>query len=32
LGSKFGIVETYYTASELEPLGTASFPENRQQL
>jgi hypothetical protein len=27
LGSKFGIVETYYTASELEPLGTASFPE-----
>ena len=27
LGSKFGIIEIYYSASELEPLGTASFPE-----
>jgi len=27
LGSKFGIIEIYYTAGELEPLGTASFPE-----
>lgn len=27
LGSKFGIIEIYYTANELEPLGTAAFPE-----
>ncbi|RIA92116.1 hypothetical protein C1645_821096 [Glomus cerebriforme] len=27
LGSKFGIIEVYYTANELEPLGVASFPE-----
>ena len=27
LGSKFGMIEIYYTASELESLGTASFPE-----
>src|SRR6266496_532430 len=27
LGSKFGMIEIYYTASELELLGTASFPE-----
>ncbi len=24
---KFGMIEIYYTASKLEPLGTASFPE-----
>jgi len=27
LGSKFGRIEIYYTAGELEPLGTTSFPE-----
>jgi len=27
LGSKFGTIEIYYSASELEPLGTATFPE-----
>ncbi|CAG8721565.1 8956_t:CDS:1, partial [Ambispora leptoticha] len=27
LGSKFGIIEVLYFASELEPLGTTSFPE-----
>ncbi len=27
LGSKFGMIEIYYTAGELEPFGTASFPE-----
>jgi hypothetical protein len=27
IGSKFGIIEVYYTANELEPLGAASFPE-----
>jgi hypothetical protein len=27
LGSKFGTIEIYYAANELEPLGTAAFPE-----
>jgi hypothetical protein len=27
LGSKFGIIGVYYSASELEPLGTETFPE-----
>ena len=27
LGSKFGIIEIYYSANELEPLGVESFPE-----
>ena len=27
LGSKFGIIEIYYSAGELEPLGTMAFPE-----
>ena len=27
IGSKFGIIEVCYSAGELEPLGTASFPE-----
>ena len=27
LGSKYGVIEVYYSANELEPLGTASFPE-----
>ncbi|CAB4432218.1 unnamed protein product [Rhizophagus irregularis] len=27
LGSKFGIIEVYYSANELELLGTAVFPE-----
>src|SRR6266496_251617 len=27
LGSKFGMIEIYYTAGELKPLGTASFSE-----
>ena len=27
LGSKFRIIEVYYTANELESLGVASFPE-----
>ena len=27
LGSKFGVIEVYYSANELEPLGAASFPE-----
>ena len=27
LGTKFGIIEICYAASELEPLGTAAFPE-----
>ena len=27
LGSKYGIIEIFYTAGELEPLGTANFPE-----
>ena len=27
LGLKFGVIEIYYNAGELEPLGTASFPE-----
>ncbi|CAB4402403.1 unnamed protein product [Rhizophagus irregularis] len=27
LGSKFRIIGVYYSASELEPLGTETFPE-----
>ena len=27
IGSKFGMIEIYYTAGKLEPIGTASFPE-----
>lgn len=27
VGSKFGIIEICYSAGELEPLGTAAFPE-----
>jgi len=27
IGSKFGIIEVCYSAGELEPLGTAIFPE-----
>lgn len=27
LGSKFGILEIYYSANEIESLGTAAFPE-----
>jgi len=27
IGSKYGMIEVYYSANELEPLGTASFPE-----
>ncbi|CAB4403992.1 unnamed protein product [Rhizophagus irregularis] len=27
LGSKFGIIGMYYSASKLKPLGTETFPE-----